>query len=54
LPGLWSTPTAGGVGDSPQAVLLETPPHPNPLPASGERERAILLAFDVQLDFIML
>ena len=28
-----------GDGDSPYVVFAETPPHPNPLPASGERER---------------
>jgi DNA helicase II / ATP-dependent DNA helicase PcrA len=27
-----------GEGESPQTELLETPPHPDPLPASGERE----------------
>jgi urease accessory protein len=27
-----------GEGDSPRAELVESPPHPNPLPASGERE----------------
>src|SRR5690348_1903264 len=26
-------------GGSPRTALLETPPHPNPLPASGERGR---------------
>jgi DNA helicase-2/ATP-dependent DNA helicase PcrA len=34
--GLQSNP---GEGDSPRTELLETPPHPNPLPASGEREK---------------
>jgi hypothetical protein len=29
-----------GEGDSPQTELVETPPHPNPLPASGARESA--------------
>jgi hypothetical protein len=28
-----------GVGDSQQPECLVSPPHPNPLPASGERER---------------
>ena len=28
-----------GEGNSPQAEFLETPPHPNPLPASGEKEK---------------
>ena len=31
--------SAAGVGDSPQAVLAESPPHPNPFPARGEREQ---------------
>src|SRR5580698_10447038 len=35
--GLQSNP---GEGDSPQTELVESPPHPNPLPASGEREKA--------------
>src|SRR5437667_363612 len=35
--GLRSNP---GKGDSPPASLLEGPPHPSPLPASGEREKA--------------
>jgi peptide/nickel transport system ATP-binding protein len=34
--GLRSNP---GEGDSPPAVLAETAPHPNPLPAGGEREK---------------
>src|SRR5262245_5493046 len=29
---------ASGEGDSPLAQRIESPPHPNPLPASGERE----------------
>jgi DNA helicase II / ATP-dependent DNA helicase PcrA len=29
-----------GEGDSPPAALLESPPHPDPLAASGEREKA--------------
>jgi len=29
---------AAGEGDSPYDVLAESPPHPDPLPASGERE----------------
>jgi DNA helicase II / ATP-dependent DNA helicase PcrA len=28
-----------GEGDSPSTELVESPPHPNPLPASGEREK---------------
>jgi hypothetical protein len=28
-----------GMGDSQQPECLVSPPHPNPLPASGERER---------------
>jgi DNA helicase II / ATP-dependent DNA helicase PcrA len=28
------------VGESPQTELLEAPPHPDPLPASGEREKS--------------
>jgi DNA helicase II / ATP-dependent DNA helicase PcrA len=35
--GLQSNP---GEGDSSQTALPETPPHPSPLPASGEREKA--------------
>ena len=31
--------SASGEGDSRHTPLLETPPHPNPLPASGEREQ---------------
>ncbi|MHC2255841.1 peptide/nickel transport system ATP-binding protein [Bradyrhizobium embrapense] len=31
--------SAAGEGGSPSTVLVESPPHPNPLPASGERER---------------
>src|SRR6516164_85938 len=34
---LWSA--ASGGGGSPRAAPLENGPHPNPLPASGERER---------------
>jgi peptide/nickel transport system ATP-binding protein len=32
--------SAPGEGESPQTEVLETPPHPNPLPAGGEREKA--------------
>ena len=38
--------SAPGEGDSPLAVLAETPPHPDPLPASGEREKTPLLLVD--------
>jgi len=38
--GLRSNP---GEGDSPSTVLAEAPPHPGPLPASGEREKQPLL-----------
>ncbi|MEY9619825.1 DNA helicase-2/ATP-dependent DNA helicase PcrA [Bradyrhizobium ottawaense] len=31
--------SAAGEGDSPSTALVETPPHPNPLPASGAREQ---------------
>src|ERR1700761_9453582 len=31
--------SAAGEGRSPSTVLSESPPHPDPLPASGERER---------------
>ncbi|MFH1342477.1 MAG: ABC transporter ATP-binding protein [Pseudomonadota bacterium] len=31
--------SAAGEGDSPSTVLAEAPPHPDPLPASGEREQ---------------
>ncbi|WP_050406013.1 dipeptide ABC transporter ATP-binding protein [Bradyrhizobium embrapense] len=33
------TQSVAGEGGSPSTVLVESPPHPNPLPASGERER---------------
>ncbi|WP_027574710.1 ABC transporter ATP-binding protein [Bradyrhizobium sp. WSM1743] len=32
--------SAAGEGDSPSTVLVESPPHPNPLPASGARGRS--------------
>jgi DNA helicase II / ATP-dependent DNA helicase PcrA len=32
---------ASGEGDSAQAALPNAPPHPNPLPASGEREKTL-------------
>src|SRR5690349_13608930 len=34
----------GGAGEGafPQAVRVESPPHPDPLPASGEREKSAL------------
>ena len=35
--------SAAGEGDSPHTLLAESPPHPDPLPASGEREKAPLL-----------
>src|SRR5947209_5648542 len=35
--------SAAGEGDSPRFALAETPPHPDPLPASGEREKKPLL-----------
>src|SRR5664279_2765419 len=38
--GLRSNP---GEGDSPPAVLADGAPHPDPLPASGEREKPLLL-----------
>ncbi|MFK4534600.1 superfamily I DNA/RNA helicase [Bradyrhizobium ottawaense] len=31
--------SAAGEGDSPSTALVETPPHPDPLPASGAREQ---------------
>ena len=34
-----SAPKAPGEGGSPRAECVENPPHPNPLPAGGERER---------------
>jgi DNA helicase-2/ATP-dependent DNA helicase PcrA len=37
--GLQSNP---GEGESPRTELLETPPHPDPLPVNGEREKAPL------------
>jgi len=39
-----SAPKAPGEGDSPRAERAERAPHPDPLPASGEREPASLLA----------
>ena len=35
---------AADEGDSPYVVLVEIPPHPDPLPASGERERSVPVA----------
>jgi peptide/nickel transport system ATP-binding protein len=35
--------SAAGEGDSSRTSLAETPPHPDPLPASGEREKKPLL-----------
>jgi peptide/nickel transport system ATP-binding protein len=35
--------SAADKGDSPRTVLVEAAPHPNPLPAGGEREKAPLL-----------
>ncbi|HXW23716.1 MAG TPA: RNA pseudouridine synthase [Xanthobacteraceae bacterium] len=35
-----SAPKAPGEGGSPYAEPVQTPPHPDPLPASGERETA--------------
>jgi tRNA pseudouridine32 synthase/23S rRNA pseudouridine746 synthase len=35
-----SAPKAPGEGTSPHTEFAETPPHPDPLPASGEREPA--------------
>lgn len=32
--------SASGEGDSPSTVLAESPPHPDPLPASGAREKS--------------
>ncbi len=37
-----------GEGDSPRAEPIESPPHPDPLPASGERERTESAAPPVQ------
>jgi peptide/nickel transport system ATP-binding protein len=34
---------ASGEGDSPRAESVESPPHPDPLPASGEREKPLLV-----------
>ncbi|MGY3530611.1 dipeptide ABC transporter ATP-binding protein [Bradyrhizobium sp. USDA 4452] len=39
LRGEADTRSVAGEGGSPSTVLVESPPHPNPLPASGERER---------------
>jgi peptide/nickel transport system ATP-binding protein len=38
--------SAAGEGDSPSTVLTESPPHPDPLPASGEREKKPLLVVE--------
>ncbi|PSO34126.1 ABC transporter ATP-binding protein [Bradyrhizobium sp. MOS002] len=38
--------SAAGEGSSPNTVLAESPPHPDPLPASGEREKTPLLLID--------
>jgi hypothetical protein len=35
---------ASGEGSSPRTERLENPPHPDPLPASGERERTKIVA----------
>src|SRR5207245_4540731 len=35
--------SAPGEGDSPQAALADGAPHPDPLPAGGEREKPLLL-----------
>ncbi|MET4474868.1 ABC-type glutathione transport system ATPase component, partial [Bradyrhizobium sp. LA6.7] len=37
---------ARGGGGSPSTVLAESPPHPDPLPASGEREKTPLLLIE--------
>ena len=44
IPGEVGAPTAPGERDSPMAQLVETPPYPDPLPASGERENGTLAA----------
>ncbi|MET4283664.1 ABC transporter ATP-binding protein [Bradyrhizobium sp. LA6.12] len=38
--------SAAGEGGSPSTVLAESPPHPDPLPASGEREKTPLLLIE--------
>jgi peptide/nickel transport system ATP-binding protein len=38
--------SASGEGDSPRTVLAEKAPHPDPLPAGGEREKRPLLLVD--------
>lgn len=38
--------SVAGEGDSPSTVLAESPPHPDPLPASGEREKKPLLLIE--------
>jgi peptide/nickel transport system ATP-binding protein len=38
--------SASGEGDSPRVALGEAPPHSDPLPASGEREKAPLLVIE--------
>lgn len=38
--------SAAGEGGSPSTVLAESPPHPDPLPASGEREKTPLLRIE--------
>ena len=38
--------SAAGEGGSPSTVLAESPSHPDPLPASGEREKTPLLLIE--------
>ncbi|MFK4527270.1 peptide/nickel transport system ATP-binding protein [Bradyrhizobium japonicum] len=40
------TRSVAGEGGSPSTVLAESPPHPDPLPASGEREKTSLLLIE--------
>lgn len=38
--------SVAGEGDSPSTVLAQSPPHPDPLPASGEKEKKPLLLIE--------
>src|SRR5215212_2445015 len=43
--------SASGEGDSRWSEVFENPPHPDPLPASGERElSAVVATASIQLD----
>jgi HemY protein len=48
LRGEAAAPSAAGEGDFPRVQPIESPPHPDPLPASGERGRTESAAFASQ------